>query len=86
MQEKLTLGGDGGGVFDLEARGTVTLTRATTAGPPATQVAAALAGRAPIPAVLGDLPASSRAAPCPTWRTSSTRLPGTARPENPANR
>ena len=64
VQERLTLGGDGGGVFDLEARGTVTLivTRATTAGPPAAQVADALAGRAPIPAVLGDLPASSRAA------------------------
>jgi uncharacterized protein (TIGR03083 family) len=64
VQEQLTLGGDGGGVFDLEARGTVTLTvtRATTAGPPAAQVADALAGRAPIQAVLGDLPAASRAA------------------------
>jgi uncharacterized protein (TIGR03083 family) len=64
VQEKLTLGGDGGGVFDLHARGAVTLavTRATAAGLPAAQVADALAGRAPIPAVLGDLPASSRAA------------------------
>ena len=64
VQEKLTLGGDGGGVFDLQARGAVTLTvtRAPTAGPPAAQVADALAGRAPIPAVLGDLPASSRGA------------------------
>jgi len=64
VQEKLTLGGDGGGVFDLEARGAVTLTvtRATIAGPPADQVADALAGRAPVPVVLGDLPASSRAA------------------------
>jgi uncharacterized protein (TIGR03083 family) len=64
VQEKLMLGGDGGGVFDLEARGAVTLTvtRETAAGPPADQVADALAGRAPIPAVLGDLPAGSRAA------------------------
>ena len=64
VQEKLTLGGDGGGVFDLEARGAVTLTvtRATIAGPPADQVADALAGRAPVPVVLGDLSASSRAA------------------------
>jgi hypothetical protein len=63
VQHKLTLGGDGGGVFDLQGRGTVTLaaTRATTAGPPAAQVTDALAGRAPIP-ILGDLPASSRAA------------------------
>jgi uncharacterized protein (TIGR03083 family) len=64
VQEKLMLGGDGGGVFDLEARGAVTLTvtRATNDGPPATQVADALAGRASIPAVLSELPASSRAA------------------------
>lgn len=64
VQEKLTLGGDGGGVFDLDSRGTVTLTviRVTTAGPPAAEVADALAGRAPISAALGDLPASSRAA------------------------
>jgi uncharacterized protein (TIGR03083 family) len=64
VQEKLTLGGDGGGVFDLEARGAVTLTvtRASTTGPPAAQVTDALAGRAPIAAVLGGLPASSRAA------------------------
>jgi hypothetical protein len=34
----------------------------TTAGPPAAEVADALAGRSPIAAVLGDLPASSRAA------------------------
>jgi hypothetical protein len=47
------------GTLDLV---TLTVTRATTAGPPAAQVADALAGRAPIPAVLGDLPASSRAA------------------------
>jgi hypothetical protein len=35
VQEKLRLGGDGGGVFDLDSRGGVTLTasRVTTAGP-----------------------------------------------------
>jgi uncharacterized protein (TIGR03083 family) len=64
VQQKLTLSGDGGGIFDLDTRGAVTLTvtRVTTAGPPAAEAADALAGRADIPAVLGDLPASSRAA------------------------
>jgi uncharacterized protein (TIGR03083 family) len=64
VQEKLTLGGDGGGVFDLDTRGAVTLTvtRVTTAGPPAAQVTDALAGRTQTAAVLGELPASSRAA------------------------
>lgn len=64
VQEKLTLGDGGGGVFDLDSRGAVTLTatRVTTAGPPAAQVTDALAGRPPAAAVLGDLPASSRTA------------------------
>jgi uncharacterized protein (TIGR03083 family) len=64
VQEKLTLGGDGGGIFEVDSHGAVTLTvtRATTAGPPAAQVTDALAGRAQTTAVLGDLPASSRAA------------------------
>jgi len=64
VQDTLTLGGDGGGIFDLDSRGAVTLTvtRATTAGPPAAQVTDALAGRAQAAAVLGDLPANSRAA------------------------
>jgi hypothetical protein len=64
VQEKLTLGGAGGGVFDLDTHRTVTLTvtRVTTAGPPAAKVADALAGRAQIATVLGDLPASMRAA------------------------
>jgi uncharacterized protein (TIGR03083 family) len=63
VQEKLTLGGDGGGVFDLDAHRTITLTvtRVTTAGPPAAEVADALAGRAQTATAL-DLPASSRAA------------------------
>ena len=64
VQDTLTLGGDGGGIFDLDSRGAVTLTvtRATTAGPSAAQVTDALAGRAQTAAVLGDLPANSRAA------------------------
>jgi len=64
VQEKLTLGGDGGGAFDLDTRGAVTLivTRVATGGPPAAQVTDALAGRVQATAVLGDLPASSRAA------------------------
>jgi uncharacterized protein (TIGR03083 family) len=64
VQEKLTLGGDGGGIFDLDSRDgvTLTVTRATTAGPPAAEFTDALAGRPPATAVLGDLPASSRAA------------------------
>ena len=62
-RDKLTLGGDGGGIFDLDSRGAVTLTvtRVTTAGPPAAQVTDALAGRGSA-AALCDLPASSRAA------------------------
>jgi uncharacterized protein (TIGR03083 family) len=64
VREKLTLGGDGGGVFDLDSRGAVTLTvtRMTTTGPPAAEVADALAGRSPTTTVLGDVPASTRAA------------------------
>jgi hypothetical protein len=63
VRDKLTLGGDGGGIFDLDSRGAVTLTvtRVTTAGPPAAQVTDALAGRGPA-AALGGLPASPRAA------------------------
>jgi uncharacterized protein (TIGR03083 family) len=64
VQEKLTLGGDGGGGFDLDSRNgvTLTVTPAIAAGPPAAQVTDALAGRPPGAAVLGDLPAGSRAA------------------------
>ena len=64
VQDILTLGGEGGGVFDLDNRGAVTLTvtRVATAGPSAAQVTDALAGRAPTYAVLGDLPSSTRAA------------------------
>jgi uncharacterized protein (TIGR03083 family) len=61
VQQTLTLSGAGGGIYDLDSRGPVTLTvtQASTVGPPAAQVADALAGRAPVTAVLGDLPASS---------------------------
>ena len=64
VQAKLTLGGDGGGTFEVDDRSGVTLTvgRGNTAGPPAAQVADALAGRSPVAAVLGDLPPSSRTA------------------------
>jgi uncharacterized protein (TIGR03083 family) len=64
VREQLTLGGDGGGVFDLDCRDAVTLTvnRAEAAGRPAAEVTDALAGRAPADVVLGDLPPTSRAA------------------------
>jgi len=64
VQDTLTLGGDGGGIFDLDSRGAVTLTvsREHTAGPPAAEVTDALAGRPPAAAVLGALPASTRTA------------------------
>ena len=64
MQQKLTLGGDGGGIFEVDNRGGVTLTvqRATGAGPRAAEVADALAGRAQIAAALPELPDRSRTA------------------------
>jgi uncharacterized protein (TIGR03083 family) len=63
-RQQLRLSGDGGGVFDLDTREAVTLTvtRAAVAGPPAAEVTDALGGRAPIPAVLSQLPASTRRA------------------------
>ena len=62
VQQKLTLSGDGGGVFDLNSRGAITLTVTwiSTAGPPAAQVTDALAGRTQA-ALLDDLPPSARA-------------------------
>jgi hypothetical protein len=72
VQEKLTLGG---GVFDLDSRDgvTLTVTRATAAGPPAAEVTDALAGRPrpPCSAICQPTPAP----PCRTWRTSSTPRP-----------
>jgi uncharacterized protein (TIGR03083 family) len=62
-RQQLRLSG-GGGVFDLETTDAVTLTvtRAAVPGPPAAEVTDALGGRAPIPAVLSDLPAGTRTA------------------------
>ncbi len=64
VRDTLTLGGDSGGIFDLDSRGAVTLTvsREHAAGPPAAEVTDALAGRAPAAAVLGALPGSTRTA------------------------
>jgi uncharacterized protein (TIGR03083 family) len=64
IQEKLTLGGNGGGIFEVDSRSGVTLTvlRVTGAGPCAAEVADALAGRAEVAAALPELPAHSRAA------------------------
>jgi uncharacterized protein (TIGR03083 family) len=64
VRDKLTLGGDGGGVFDLDSSSgvTLTVTHMTTAGPPAAEVTDALAGRPPAAAVLSALPGNSRAA------------------------
>lgn len=67
VREKLSLGGDGGGVFEVDSSDGITLTASQlrTAGPPAAQVADALAGRTDIAAVLGELPVGSRAALSP---------------------
>lgn len=70
VRDTLTLGGNGGGVFDLDSRldldgrGAVTLTvsREHAAGPPAAEVTDALAGRASTATVLAALPASTRTA------------------------
>ena len=64
VQERLILGGDGGGIFEVDNRGGVTLTvqRATGAGPRAAEVADALAGRAQIAAALPELPDRPRTA------------------------
>jgi hypothetical protein len=57
------LGGDDGGLFDPDSGGvTLTASRQQTPGPCAAEVADALAGRAHPAAVLGGLPASTRAA------------------------
>src|SRR6266851_2771211 len=63
VSDRLRLGGDGGGVFDLDTREAVTLTvtTVTTSGPPVAQVTDALAGRPQTAAVLGELPTRSRA-------------------------
>jgi uncharacterized protein (TIGR03083 family) len=61
---QLTLGGPGGGVFDLDNDGgliTLTATPMSAAGPPVAQVTDALAGRATASAVLAHLPPATRA-------------------------
>ena len=63
VQERLILGGDGGGVFEVDSRGvTLTVHRATGPGPCAAEVADSLAGRAQVAAALPLLPACSRTA------------------------
>jgi uncharacterized protein (TIGR03083 family) len=64
VQEQLTLGGAGGGVFDVDTRGAVAVTamQVTVAGPPAAVVVDALAGRSPIDHALAGLAPSSRTA------------------------
>jgi uncharacterized protein (TIGR03083 family) len=61
---QLQLSGIGGGVFDLDSRGRVTLAvrRGPAVGSPAADVADALAGRSPIADALAVLPAENRAA------------------------
>jgi uncharacterized protein (TIGR03083 family) len=85
VQETLTLGGDGGGVFDLDSCHAVTLTatKMTTAGPPAAQVTDALAGRAPV-AVLDGLPGSSRAALSRMADFFNTPVMHKTQPEHPS--
>jgi uncharacterized protein (TIGR03083 family) len=64
IQEKLMLGGDGGGVFEVDGRAGVTFTAlpVTGAGPRAAEVADALTGRAPLAAALPELAGRSCAA------------------------
>jgi uncharacterized protein (TIGR03083 family) len=69
VDEKLTLSGAGGGIIEVDSKDGVTLTlhRVTAAGPPAAEVADALAGRGRTAALvgdgpLGDVPAGSRTA------------------------
>jgi uncharacterized protein (TIGR03083 family) len=65
VQEKLKLGGGGGGIYELHTCGdavTLTVDRLTTAGPSAADVTDALAGRSSVATALGDLSSNSRAA------------------------
>jgi uncharacterized protein (TIGR03083 family) len=64
VQEKLTLGGCGSGVFNLDAVGAVTLSasRVATVGPPAPEFTDALAGRGRVAAALRNVPSRSRPA------------------------
>jgi uncharacterized protein (TIGR03083 family) len=65
VQQKMGLGGGGGGEFDVNTSdGVVTLraTRAAGSGSPAAEVTDALAGRAPVAPVLCDVPGPAVAA------------------------
>jgi uncharacterized protein (TIGR03083 family) len=64
VKDQLTLGGAGGGVFDVDTHGAivVTATRLTVAGPSAAVVADALAGRTPMDQALPDVAPGSRTA------------------------
>jgi uncharacterized protein (TIGR03083 family) len=83
VHEKLTLGGEGGGVFELDGRDGVTLivTPMTTAGPPAAGVTDTLAGRWP-PTAVPDLPARSCTALLHMAKFFNT--PAQPSPETPA--
>ena len=61
---ELTLSGDGGGTFAFDNRDGTTLSviRMAVTGPPAAEVADALAGRMPVDAVLNDMPLTTRTA------------------------
>ncbi|MCW2932503.1 MAG: hypothetical protein JWM19_3465 [Actinomycetia bacterium] len=62
VRHQLELSGAGAGIYDLNSEDGVALsvTRVSTSGPPAAQVADALAGRGMAAAVLGALPADTR--------------------------
>jgi uncharacterized protein (TIGR03083 family) len=62
VHETLTLGGEGGGIIEVDSSDGITLSlrRTSAAGPPAAEVADTLAGRTQTTAVLDDLPAGSR--------------------------
>jgi uncharacterized protein (TIGR03083 family) len=65
VRQKMTLSGDGGGVFELDGSGRVVTLRATqvtAGGPPAAKVTDALAGRSSVATILCDLPSDSCAA------------------------
>lgn len=61
---RIELSGAGGGTYDLNSEGGIALsvTRGSSSGPPAAQVADALAGRQVAAVVFGALPAGSRTA------------------------
>jgi uncharacterized protein (TIGR03083 family) len=86
VQATMRLGGDGGGIFELDSRGGVALTvsRRHIPGPRATDVADALAGRADPAAVLDGLPAGTRAGLSHLAEFFNTHVQQSP-PANPAN-